>query len=403
MKYAWLPVVAACSGSAPAATQEFFGPAIEPPRGLAKLHPGMKVEQAKRLVPGLHEPARKTLREELVLDSGAGDVTLEVRSDGGTVASIVAIVQGHKARELLTRAWGEPTIARDSLGQPEVTWSSEATGWKVRIDCLGANCLVEYVPYHVLTSEFFGAHVVPPGELSQLRIGMKLAEARTKAPAVDARSGIATGVDGVREFVALDDRTSTVRAIYLNLPHDAATAIVDAWGDGLAATDASGKVLRVWPDPTTLWRATLRDALGSSRDLSYDNYLPAAQLFGDTPETLDGMPEPILGRTVDEIKKAYDAQPLGKDLVVTLLPTEWERTATRLLLSIANGKVREIGFAVPFKSHPEARDTLLELFTHKWGAPKPREEEGKQVLVFRDEDPRVEAHEEGGAWRFELK
>lgn len=406
MRLAWFAVLAAaCSGSAPAATHDFFGPSIEPPRGLAKLQPGMKVAEAKRLVPGLHEPDHKTLREKLVLDSGASDVALEVRSDGGTVASIVAIVQGHTARELLTRAWGEPTIGRDSLGQPEVTWASEATGWKVRLDCLGANCSVEYVPYHVLTPEFFGAHVVPPGDLSELHIGMKLAIARTKAPAVDARSGIATGVDGVREFVGIDDRTGTIRAIYLNLPHDAETAIVEAWGDGLPATGAGNKALRVWPDPTTQWRATLRDALGSSRDLAYDNYLPAAQLFGDSPELLDGLPEPLLGRTVDEVKKAYgdDAQMLGKELVVTLPPTEWEHTATRLVLSLANGKVREVAFAIPFKAHPEARETLLELFTHKWGTPKPREEEGKPILVFREEDPHVQAREEGGAWRFELR
>jgi hypothetical protein len=402
VKY-WLALLAACSSSAPAATQDFFGPSVEPPRGLAKLQPGMKVDDAKRLVPGLHEPSRKTLREELVLDSGASDVTLEVRSDGGTVASIVAVVQGHTARETLTHAWGEPFIGRDSLGQPEVSWASEATGWKVRLDCLGANCLVEYVPYHVLTSAFFGAHVVPPGDLSELRIGMKLVDARKKTATVDAPSGIPSGVDGVREFVALDDRTSTIRAIYLNLPHDAATAIVEAWGDGLAATDAGGKTLRVWPDPTTLWRATLRDALGSSRDLAYDNYLPVAQLFGDTPELLDGLPEPLLDRAVDEVKKAYDAQTAGKDLVVMLPPTEWDHTATKLTLSIASGKVRELAFAIPFKAHPEARETLLDLFIHKWGAPKPREEDGKQILVFRDGEPHVEAREEGGAWHFEIK
>jgi len=73
------------------------------------------------------------------------------------------------------------------------------------------------------------------------------------------------------------------------------------------------------------------------------------------------------------------------------------------VLALANGKVRELAFSVPFKAHPDARATLLELFTHKWGTPKPREEEGKPILVFREEDPRVEAREEGGAWRFELK
>ena len=404
MKAAWLAVLAACSSAAPAATQEFFGAAIEPPRGLAKLTPGMKVAEARRLLPGLHEPDRKTLREELVLDSGASDVSLQVRSDGGTVASIVAVVQGHKARDLLTKAWGEPTIARDSLGQPEITWASEATGWKVRLDCLGANCVVEYTPYHVLTPEFFGAHVVPPGELGKLRIGMKLVEARALAPAVDARSGIATGVDGVREFVGIDDRTSTIRAIYLNVPRDAEKAIIESWGDGLMAVDASGKQQRVWPDPTTLWRATLRDALGSSRDLAYDNYLPAAQLFGDAPEQLDGLPEPLLGRTVEEIKKAYDAQLVGKDLIVTLLPTEWERASTKITCTLANGKVREFAFSIPFKAHPEARDTLLELFEHKWGTPTAKkDDDGKQIYVLREEDPHVEAREEGGAWRFEIK
>lgn len=404
MRFPWLVALAACSGNAPAATTDFFGPTIEPPRGLSKLEPGMKVAEAKRLVKELHEPGKKTLREMLVMDSGASDVELEVRSDGGTVASIVAIVKGHRARELLTQAWGEPTIARDSLGQPEVTWASEQTGWKVRLDCLAANCMVEYLPYHVLTSEFFGAHVVPPGALGNLRIGMKLVEARTLAPAVDARSGIATGVDGVREFVGIDDRTSAIRAIYLNVPRDAEKAIIEAWGDGLMAVDASGKQQRVWPDPTTLWRATLREALGSSRDLVYDNYLPAAQLFGDTPELLDGLPAPLLGNTVDEVKKAYDATIVGKELVVSLLPTEWERTSTKLTLTLADKKVKEVAFAIPFKAHPEARDTLLELFEHKWGTPSPKtDNEGKQVYVFRDDDPHVEAREEGGAWRFEIR
>ena len=249
-------------------------------------------------------------------------------STAGTVASIFAIVQGHGARELLTRTWGQPQITRDSLGQPEITWASETTGWKVKLDCLERNCLVEYVPYHVLTSEFFGAHVVPPGELANLRIGMKLADARKIAPGpVDVRAGIATGVDGVREFVAIDDKTGTVRSIYLNLPQHAEDLIAEAWGEGWRATEPVGKTVLVWPDPTTGWRATLRDALGYSHDLAYDNYLPAAQLFGDQPDQLDGLPEPVLGKPVDEVKKAYkDAVTSpGHDLVLTLLPTEWER------------------------------------------------------------------------------
>lgn len=395
---------AACS-KAPAATNEFFGPAIEPPRGLAQITPGMSVAEAKRRVPALREE-RRGVRDQLVLDSGVSDVRLEVRVDGGTVASLLAIVQGQRARELLTRAWGEPQIARDSLGQPEVVWASEATGWKVKLDCLERNCFLEYLPYHVLTQDFFGAHVVPPGDLGKLRIGMTVAEARKLAPGVvDVRSGIATGVDGVRQFVAIDDKLGVVRAIYLNLPPRAEDLIAEAWGRGTPATEPVGKVVLVWPDPTTGWRATLRPALGYSHDLAFDNYLPAAQLFGEQPDVIDAVP--VLGQKVEEVKKAYkeDVVVRGDELVLTLPPTEWERTATKITLGVHAGRVRELLFAIPFKANPKARDTLLDLFTHKWGTPRPSEDQGKRILIFRDGQPRVEVREdtEHDAWRLEIR
>jgi hypothetical protein len=402
-----LLALAAC-GSAPAATTDFFGPTVEPPRGLAKLHPGMSVAEARSLVPGLHDPDHKSIRDELVLDSGASDVTLEVRLDGGTIASIVAIVQGHGARDLLERTWGKPRIVRDSLGQPEITWVNESAGWKVKLDCLERNCLVEYLPYHVLTAAFFGAHVVPPGELAKLKIGMKVGDAKELAPGpVSVRAGIATEVDGVREFVAIDDKLGTVRSLYLNLPQHAEDLIAEAWGPGQPATEPVGKAVLVWPDPETGWRATLREALGYSHDLVFDNYIPAAQLFGDQPDRLDGLPEPVLGQTVDEVKKAYPGQVIaqGKELILTLPPTEWDRFGTRLTLALAGGKVREITLALSYKPHPDARDTLLELFKHKWGEPKKIEDDGKPVLLFRDEDPRVEVREdsEHGAWQLALR
>src|SRR3954468_16799822 len=211
----WLRVLAvltlaACS-SAPAATSDFWGPTIEPPRGLAPLAPGMSVVQARLLVPALHEPKQPGVRDELIVNSGVSDVKLTVRTEAGTVSGIVAVVSGHGVRDLLTRAWGQPEIARDSLGQPEITWASETTGWKVKLDCMERNCLVEYVPYRVLTPEFFGPHVVPPAALEKLRVGMTSAEAKQLAPGpVSVRAGIATKYDGVHEFVALDDKQGTI-------------------------------------------------------------------------------------------------------------------------------------------------------------------------------------------------
>ena len=403
-----LPFVLGACSSAPAATTDFFGPTVEPPRGLAKIHPGMSVAEAKQLVPGLHEPEHKGIRDELVIDSGTRDVTLEVRVDAGTVSSIIAIVQGHGARELLEHAWGKPQIARDSLGQAQVTWANESSGWKVKLDCLERNCLVEYEPYHVLTAQFFGAHVVPPGDLAKLKIGMRIADAKELAPGpVSVRTGIATEVDGVREFVAVDDKLGTVHSIYLNLPRNAEDLITEAWGPGEPATEPVNKAVLVWPDPETGWRATLREALGYSHDLVFDNYLPAAQLFGDQPDHLDGLPEPVLGRSLDEIKKAYPGQVSvqGKETVLVLPPTEWDRSGTRFALALAGGKVREMTFAIPYKPHPDARDTLLDLFKHKWGDPRLIEDDGKNVLLFREDDPRVEAREdsEHGAWQLTMR
>lgn len=415
---AFIAAVAAAAGchSAPAATTDFFGPTIEPPRGLTKIRPGMTVAEAKATIPTLHE-SNKGVRDELVLDTHVGNISLALRLDGGTVSTIVAIVQGHDAaRELLTAAWGAPTIARDSLGQPETTWVSETTGWKVKLDCLERNCIVEFVPYHVLDSGFFGAHVVPPGDLAKLRIGMKVADARKLAPGlVDARAGIPSGVDGVRMFVGVDDKAGTIRAIYLNLPKDAEKLIADAWSEGWSATEPVGKHVLVWPDPTTKWRATLRDALGYSHDLAYDNFLPAADLFGDQPDSIEALPQPILGRTVDEVKKAYkevdgvEVTTVGKDLVFVLLPTEWERSATRITGEVQNGRVKQLEFSLPYKPHPEARDTLLQLFEHKWGEARKVERgdgaDAHTALVFHDDDPHVEVIEdvEHGAWRFEIK
>ena len=81
-----------------------------------------------------------------------------------------------------------------------------------------------------------------------------------------------------------------------------------------------GKAVKVWPDPETQWRATLQQALGHSRDLVFENYIPAATLIGDQPDTLDALPEPVLGVPVEDVKRAYKDQVTaqGKNLVVTL-------------------------------------------------------------------------------------
>ena len=107
---------------------------------------------------------------------------------------------------------------------------------------------------------------------------------------------------------------------------------------------------------------------------------------------------------IDEVKRTYaDNLAPGKELGILLLPTEWERAATRIALSTSNGKVHALSFALPYKPHPEARDTLLELFKKKWGEPK--ELEDSKALLFHEEDPRIEIKDdtEHGAWVVEMR
>jgi hypothetical protein len=404
-----LVVLAACE-TAPAATSEFFGPTIEPPRGLAQLAPGMTVAEAQRLVPALREPKRQGVHNELVVDSGVSNVKLTVRTDSGMVANIMAIVQGQSARELLTRAWGQPRIGRDALGQPEVSWESETTGWKVKLDCMERNCLVEYVPFNVLTSDFFGPHVVPPGDLAKLRIGMPLAEAKLLAPGpVSMRGGIATKYDAVREFIAVDDKAAVIRSIYLNVPPHTEDVIKEVWGEPTVLTWPVNKTVKVWVDPSTGWRAVLRPALGITQDLVFDNYIPALSVLGEQPDdTLDALPEPVLGRLVEDVKKAYKDQiaAVGRDLVISLPPTEWDRAPTTKIVLEHNGaRVKSIAMSIPFKGHPVAREHLLDLFKLKWGPPTEVVEDSKPTLVFRHTDPRVEVREdaEHGAWHLTIR
>jgi hypothetical protein len=399
----------ACGASTPAGS-EFWGPQPEPPLGLVKIHPGMTVAEAKKLVPELKEPARKGIRDELVLDSGYNDVTLEVRLDNGAVASLVAIVQGHTAREMLENAWGKPQITKDPLGQPEIVWASESSGWKVKLDCLERNCFVEFFPYHVLTAEFFGGHVVPPGDLAKLKIGMKLAQAKALAPGpVSVRAGVVTEFDGVKEIVKIDDRTATILSFYLNLPAHDEELITEAWGQGQDAT-VDDKPVRVYLDPDTGWRATLRTAFGSTKDLVFANYLPAAQLLGERTYQLDGL-EPVLGKTATEVLHAYKDEVSvvvpNHELVLKLPQTEWgDHHGTEITLTLAGGKVKELAFDLPWKQHADAHDTLLDLFKHKWGEPtKETEEQGKKLRLFHDEEPHVEILEDTdrGAWHVTLK
>jgi hypothetical protein len=133
--------------------------------------------------------------------------------------------------------------------------------------------------------------------------------------------------------------------------------------------------------------------------------MPVVVLFGDQPDSLEGLP--VLGRPIEDVKRAFKDQLTmqGKDMVITFPPTEWDRFATRVKLGTWALRISKIELAIPWKPHPAARDTLLDLFKAKWGLPKEEVEDSKPTLVFRKEDPRVEIREdqEHGAWLIQIK
>jgi hypothetical protein len=115
----------------------------------------------------------------------------------------------------------------------------------------------------------------------------------------------------------------------------------------------------------------------------------------------------VLGLTIEEVKQMFKTDLVAagnKTYVLTLLPTEWERTATKITLDVSGGRVRELSLAIPYKAHPAAKDALFDLFRAKWGEPRATMYDAKQ-LVFRDAQPRVEVREdpEHDVWKLELR
>ena len=96
----------------------------------------------------------------------------------------------------------------------------------------------------------------------------------------------------------------------------------------------------------------------------------------------------------------------GKDLVLTLLPTEWDRFGTRITLAIGGGRVRELSLRGAVARPPRgARHAVRAVQAQVGRAAGARPTTARPSLVFRDDDPHVEVREdtEHGAWQIEIK
>jgi len=287
-------------------------------------------------------------------------------------------------------------------------------------------------PTTPLSPAFFGKKPAPLGLLAKLAWGTPISDAKAKMPEL-FRDGDKTrllddpAVQGVAYGISFDKETKKLDRMYLELPAAAKAHVEAAWGPGTASTDSIGRPRTYWFDPDGGWRAYLEPAFGDEVTLVLHPYIPAAKLLGETPDGLGFAPQPILGATIEDLrrhfkdvlveesaeeaakKQAEVSKFAGRDLEkelgratanarFELPPTEWEDFWTRVNFHWTDdGKVETVYFKLPFKAHPAAKDELRALFDKKWGAPTEAKEYGTRgdtIWVYRDKDPRIVVKED---------
>lgn len=398
-----IATLAACGGDS-GVSAGYFGKTVEPPRGLGKLRPGMTREEVKKLTPDLKEG--KGIHEgDWFLDSGSSDVQLEVEFDDDRVQELLVKAKTTKLEPMLTEAWGAPTKEVDKYSKEETaTWLNQAGGWRASLNCLERMCFLRFENFKPLTADFFGKAPVPPGEYANVRCGMPAAEAATIiGDPLAVEKYVEAGPDDTNIIAQTSSQSGTVSSVRMMLPKTAKDILTEAWGAGTAAKDSIGKPLTVWLDPASGWRAIWEDqSIGDTGSLEFTNYLSLPALLGESGDGLAAFPTPVLGATRDELAKAYPAVWRADDDVFELPPTAWGQLWTRVNTTFDDaGKLTAIRFGIPYKGQATAKADLQGEFEKRWGAPKPGEDLGRPVLIFRDTAPKVVVSDETilGEWQ----
>lgn len=393
--------LAACKGGG-GIDASYFGNAVEPPKGLAKLRPGMTLDEAKATAPGLKEGKDRD-EGDWLLDSGNADLKLVVELDDGRVDRLVVKANTTKLEPVLTKAWGAGTKEVDKYSQDEQTvWLNAAGQWKAELRCLERMCFLDFDSYRPLAADWFGKTPVPPGSYAKLKVGMPAAEAATVlGDKLPTEKYVDAGPDDV-SIIAQTSKEGFVTSVRLMTPADAKPLLEKAWGPGLVAKDSIDKPLTVWLDEATGWRATWEDQpIGDSGSLSFDNYLSLPALIGAGPADFAALAPAGIGATADELAKAYGAMWNAEDKAIDLRPTAWGSMWTRVHVDFDDaGKAVAFRFGIPYEGHAPAKDQILAALEARFGKPTPVEDLGRTYLVFRDAAPKIMARDETitGEW-----
>lgn len=356
-----LALAAGCTKSVATADKDYFGKIVAPPRGLARVQPGMTKPEAlaagvKELRPGVYG-----------VPSGVRDVDLLVTFDdrpAPRVQSVVAWVRGPAAahlREWLRDAWGTPAVD-DDHGQ---LWQGDA--WRALVS-EGPQNTEEIQLWPAVTEAFWG-HTpgALPAPLAKVRYGMTKPEIDALVPRAILVDGSAVAFEGSERPEGL-----TRISVLLDVDH-ALPSLRAAWGDGKLV---EGRHL--YDDPVSGWRATLRPGVNTM--LEWEPLAPLATLLGDGPELAAIMPW------------KYDdpTAPAATWLPVTELT---EQDVVRFsLVDTANVHLKYLDAA--------SRDALSAAFAAKWGAPAKAD---GGVLVYHRDAPYVIARDNGHEWQLAVR
>jgi hypothetical protein len=382
--------LAACKGGGGGIDAAYFGNTVEPPKGLAKIRPGMTLEEAKTAAPSLKEGKGRDEGDWLVA-SGNDDIRLQVGFDGDRVDRVVVKAKTKDLEPVLTKAWGAPTRETAKYSEEEhAVWKNEAGAWKATLDCLERMCFLDFESYRPLAAAWFGAKPVPPGKYADVRVGMPADEAaKILGDAQATEKYVEAGPDDTRIIAQTSSDDRKVTSVRLMLPADALPLLEQAWGPGLESEGLMGKPNTSWFDAASGWRAMWEgDSMGDSGSLEFENYLPLEQIVGAGPADLALFEKAGLGATATDLATAYGARWDAKDEVITLPPAPWGELWTRVNVGFgADGKVAYLRFGIPYSGYVPAHDEILGAFRARFGEPKPVEDLGRTNLQFKDAPP----------------
>lgn len=367
------------SSTAGAGTPPVFTKSVAPPKVLEGIRPGMTIEEAKAalLSFSVDEMYKDAAQRKRLIKSAGNGAKYYVLLANNVVSRIGIEAPDAGLVPKLTKLWGAPNKAVNAANEGITSWSDASNRWRIDLACRPTLCRLAY--HKVLTAEFFGNAVAPPGPLSAIKLGMTREQVAQLAAPYAAGTEVPAGPEDVR--LSVDAKDGRVRSIMIaGLPPDAGELLSAAWGRGTAVDDKP-----VWFNPKTGWRARYDAQL---QLVQLTEYMPVVSLLGPG----DKLALPLIGLTEKQLASVYPKfQVVAGGGQVMLPPTEFATALTMIGVQIdpRTGRTARARFALPFVTDAHKAE-LLAVLEAKWGKAKAEIKNGRTRLVYPKATTRVE-------------